>query len=1221
MVRFLLANRFPLLLWWGPHYIQFYNDAYRPILGAKHPARGLGQPVSECWDEIWHVLRPLIDTPFHGGPATWMDDIFLEINRHGFVEETHFTIAYSPVPDDDVPSGIGGVLATVQEITEKVIGERRIGMLRELSTRTVEAKTAEEACLNAAGVLAGHEKDIPFALLYLLDEDRKRARLAGAAGVGMGTAISPRAVDLDNANCPWPLAEALGSEAMQVVENLAERFPEVPPGPWSDRPKSAAVVPIPSNRPHQPDGVLVAGVSARLKWNESYRGFFEMATAPIATALANARAYEAEKRRAEALAELDRAKTAFFSNVSHEFRTPLTLLIGPVEDILAKGEKEILPQNRELFKVIHRNALRLQKLVNTLLDFSRIEAGRIQATYEPTDLRAFTEDLASVFRSAIERAGMRFIVDCAPVSAPVYVDRDMWEKVVLNLLSNAFKFTLKGEIEVSLREERGAIRLRVRDTGTGISEEQLPHIFERFHRIEGTQARTHEGTGIGLALVQELVKLHGGTVRVESAFGRGTTFTVQIPLGTDHLPAERIGSARSLAFTALGADHFVSEAMKWITAEGVRDTSTLLGEPAADPPAVDATGKVSQRPRILVADDNTDMRDYLMRLLRPQYDVEAVADGEAALKAARARRPDLVLTDVMMPKLDGFGLIRELRLDPGMASIPTLMLSARAGEEARVEGLQAGAYDYLIKPFSARELLARVSSQLELSLVRREASAAIAHRERLFRTLIHAFWHYRPDAEPIEQIDEGNAAWWREFTGQTEAERTADRGRGWLAAVHEADREAAWQNWQNILSLSGQTSAEYRVRRRDGAWRWLAVSSVPIRDESGVVSECVGTVTDISAEVHARESLKDADRRKDEFLAMLAHELRNPLAAISNAVQITRRSDSREHREWSQELIEAQVKNLTRMIDDLMDVSRITRGKIQLHKQPLNLTPIIKSAIEAARPLIEERKHRLTINLAAGALPVEGDPTRLEQVFVNLLNNAAKYTESGGCITLDARAEGREVVLRVVDTGLGMAPELLARAFDLFAQEDRTIARSEGGLGIGLTLVKSLVEMHRGTVTAESAGLGKGSRFTVHLPLAAEPAAEPTRPKTAAADLAKSSRVLVVDDNIDTARGMAQLLKLLGNDVRIAHDGPSAIAEARNHRPAFILLDIGLPGMDGYRVARTLRDEGFDETIFIAVSGYGEDTAQARSRESGFNHHLVKPVDFDTLVAIIGRAD
>lgn len=366
------------------------------------------------------------------------------------------------------------------------------------------------------------------------------------------------------------------------------------------------------------------------------------------------------------------------------------------------------------------------------------------------------------------------------------------------------------------------------------------------------------------------------------------------------------------------------------------------------------------------------------------------------------------------------------------------------------------------------------------------------------------------------------------------------------------------------------------------------------------------------------ERLRDADRRKDEFLAMLAHELRNPLAAISNAAQITKRSGSSEHREWSQQVIESQVKNLARMIDDLLDVSRITRGKIELRRQHLRLATIIGSAVESVRPLLEERKHRFDLELDAGDLAVLGDPTRLEQVLVNLLSNAVKYTEAGGRIGLTVRGEDDGIVIRVDDTGIGMAPELISRAFELFAQGDRTIARSEGGLGIGLTLVKRLVEMHGGSVTAESAGLGQGSRFTVRLPRANRTTTGKTQSSaTDPSGECRGFRILVVDDNADTASGLARLLKLLGNDVRMAHSGPAALLEARSYRPDIVLLDIGLPGMDGYEVARSLRREGFDQTVIIAVSGYGDETAQQRSRQSGFDHHLVKPVDLDSLVALI----
>jgi signal transduction histidine kinase len=720
MVSFLLANRFPLLLWWGPEYISLYNDAYRPILGNKHP-KSMGLPVSKCWSEIWHILKPLIDTPFNGGPATWMEDITLEINRRGFFEETHFTIAYSPVPDETAPRGIGGVLATVHEITEKVVAERRGAALRDLGAHTAEAKTAEEACVIAAEALAHHDKEIPFALFYLIDPDRRHARLAGSVGAGLGEAASPLVVSLGeggDGDGGWPLADALRSEAMVTVDDLATRFARVPAGPWTDPPGSAVIVPVRSNTAHRLAGFFVAGISARLAFDEQYRSFLDLAAARVATAIASARAYEEERKRAEELAKLDRAKTAFFSNVSHEFRTPLTLILGALSDLLEETDSEHASNNRAHVMIAQRNGMRLLKLVNSLLDFSRIEAGRVQASYEPTDLAVLTADLASSFRSACEKAGLTLDVDCTPADEPAYVDRDMWEKIVLNLVSNAFKYTFVGGISVAIRRKDVHMALSVRDTGIGIAQEEIPRLFDRFYRVEGAQGRTHEGTGIGLALVQELVKLHGGAVRVESVQGKGSTFTVTVPLGSAHLPQDRIRAPRTLRSTALGAQTYVEEALRWLPDEAsvvpAEDAveHTLL--PEQEPDA--AAG--GERAMILLADDNADMRDYVRRLLGARYEVQAVADGAAALAALRQRRPDLLLSDVMMPQLDGFGLIREIRADPALADLPIVLLSARAGEAASVEGLEAGADDYLIKPFNARELLARVGANLEMARLR-----------------------------------------------------------------------------------------------------------------------------------------------------------------------------------------------------------------------------------------------------------------------------------------------------------------------------------------------------------------------------------------------------------------------------------------------------------------------------------------------------------------------
>jgi signal transduction histidine kinase len=424
------------------------------------------------------------------------------------------------------------------------------------------------------------------------------------------------------------------------------------------------------------------------------------------------------------LGELDAVKTAFFHNVSHEFRTPLTLMLGPLEDALGDGAEPLGPRQRVRFQVAHDNALRLLKLVNALLDFSRLEAGRLRASYAPTDLAAFTAELAGMFRSAAETAGLRLVIECPPLPEPVWVDREMWEKIVPNLVSNAFKFTLGGEIGVRVREEPTHVLLEVADTGVGIPEAELPRIFERFHRVVGRVGRTHEGTGIGLALVRELVELHGGRVTVESQVGRGTTFRVEIPRGFAHLPAEAVSHTPADQQAGRDSAAHAAEAMRWVGGGASASADT----PA--PAASQAPG--GPRACVLVVDDNADLRGYIGGLLSPSYDVASAADGLEALAAIRQRLPDIVVSDVMMPRLDGFGLVRELRADTATASVPVILLSARAGEEASIAGLDAGSDDYLVKPFSARELLARVRTHVELSRARR---AWIAELERANREL------------------------------------------------------------------------------------------------------------------------------------------------------------------------------------------------------------------------------------------------------------------------------------------------------------------------------------------------------------------------------------------------------------------------------------------------------------------------------------------------------
>ncbi|AKJ02082.1 signal transduction histidine kinase [Archangium gephyra] len=1215
MVGVVLRNRFPMLLWWGPDLIQIYNDGYRPILGEKHPA-SLGAPAIQVWSEIWDVIGPMARSVLDGAPATWNESFLLLINRRGFPEETYHTFSYSPVPAEG--GQVGGVLVTVQETTGQEQDNRQLRMLGELAARAADAKSAEQACRTATGILADNDADLPFSLFYLLSEDARELRLVSTTGLeryeGPG---KPGQVPFDASASDtggWPFAEAARTGREALVDNLSERFGAMPGGRWGIPSERAVVLPL--SRPGQPHpyGFLVAGVSPRRVLDDRYLGLFRLTADQVVTAIANASAYEEERKRVEALAEIDRAKTAFFSNVSHEFRTPLTLMLGPTEDALASPSQALTGGNLE---TVHRNALRLLKLVNSLLDFARIEAGRIQATYTPVDLAELTTGLASAFRSAIERAGLTFEVSCPPLPEPLYVDQDMWEKIVLNLLSNALKFTFEGAIHVSQRWLGEGVELQVTDTGTGIPESELPHLFERFHRVQGARSRTHEGSGIGLALVHELVRMHGGTITATSTAGQGTTFTVRVPAGTAHLPKERVAARRSQESTALGTAPYVNEALRWLP--GAPEVPSV--EPSRLSAPVHPVMDIVAGARILLADDNADMREYVGRLLAERWRVETAPDGLAALEAARARPPDLVLTDVMMPGLDGFGLLRELRADERTRNVPVIVLSARAGEEAHVEGLRAGANDYLVKPFSARELVARVESQLVRARLR---TVEEEHHRRLARVFQHAPVGVAVMRGPEHVIEYLNAGYLQLFSKRPVLGRS----------VREALPELANQGIYELLDgvfTSGEPyiGRSVRVLLNRGSAEVLEECFFdfvyqPMLDEAGQVEGIVAVAFDVTELANARRGAESANRAKDEFLAMLGHELRNPLAPILTALQLMQlRGDGELERERT--LIERQVKHLVRLVDDLLDVSRVTRGKVELKREKLELSTVVAKALEQASPLIEQREHTLTVDVPRQGLRLDADPTRLAQVFSNLLTNAAKYTEPGGRISVRAMREGQEAVIRVRDNGTGIDPETLPRVFNLFVQERQALDRSQGGLGLGLAIVRSMVTLHGGSVEVYSEGRGRGSEFTVRLPLleaeearavAAPVQAEPVPP----ARDAVPGRVLVVDDNRDAADILSETLELLGCQTQVAYDGPSALRMAETFQPEVALLDIGLPVMDGYELARLLRQRYADRGIrLIAVTGYGQASDRQQSKEAGFDAHLVKPLDLDVLESLLKR--
>ncbi|QFZ19408.1 ATP-binding protein [Saccharothrix syringae] len=785
-----LSSRFPILLWWGPELVMIYNDAYRPVLGtSKHPA-AMGSPGKRVWPEIWPLIGPMLDGVLAGGGATWSEDQLLLLDRNGFLEECYFTFSYSPIGDG---TGVAGVFCAVTETTQEVVGTRRLAALGELAAGLVDSTDVDQACARAAAVLARHAEDVRFAEIHLLDgAGPRRVAATGAA---------PDVADL--------VAE-VAATGRAAARGAVRATPVVEPG-------SAGAC-----------AVLVVGVNERRPFDADYRSFVDLIAGHVGTAVGGARAYAAQRERARALAELDAAKTVFFSNVNHELRTPLTLITGPVQDALADRDHPLPDAQRARLEVAGRNAERLRRLVDGMLDFARIEGGRLRPERVAVDLAAVTRDLVVNFAPAAERAGLAFTADCPDLPRPVHVDRDMWDRVVLNLLSNAVKYTPAGEVRLALRDAGDRVRLTVADTGVGIPADELPRLFERFHRVRGTEGRSHEGSGIGLAMVRELLHLLGGSIEVESAPGRGSVFTALLPYG------EGAPAAGHATPAADAVAPYLQEAATW--------TNTPFEEVDGD------------LPRLLVAEDNADLRRYLRDLLAGHFSVELSGDGEDALARVRRRPPDLVLADVMMPRLDGFGLLRELRANPGTRHLPVVLLSARAGEEAAAGGFAAGADDYLVKPFSSVDLVAR----LRANLVRAgERTRDAAWRAAVVRALHDGVFV----ADAFGTVLEVNDAFER-ITGWGPADAPYAPPLPWLPDGREPARP----------------TDELEFRRRDGGAVRVEVSTSVVADRCGHRELVVGTVRDVTRDHGARARRATAVELATRFTSLL-----DPVALLDAA--------------------------------------------------------------------------------------------------------------------------------------------------------------------------------------------------------------------------------------------------------------------------------------------------------------------------------------------------
>jgi len=1253
-VNMCLTSDFPNLIYCGSDFTSIYNDAFIPICGNKHPDGVLGIPGRVAHREIWKIIEPILQLVMTTGKSERKEDLLLPLYRTGFLEENYFTLAHGPI--GLMEGRIEGVFVTVFNTTPHVIHARHLQTLKDLGISPNEAKTVEECCRLVAKTLEHNDADIPFALLYLLEAEHNQAILQGTTRLEPGTEVSPKILSLDESKSIWPLARVIKSNTLELVD--VSHHLSLPSGRWDERPKQAVLVPIVASDHKSLIGTLIAGISPRRAFDENYRNFFNLVTSLISSAIVNTQAYEKEQQRAEALAKIDRAKTVFFSNVSHEFRTPLTLLLDPLEEAIADTKHPLQPQQVERLQMARRSALRLLKLTNTLLDFSRIEAGRMQAHYEATDLAKLTIDLSSMFRAAMEKAGLQFKVEMEFLDEPVYVDRDMWEKIIFNLLSNAFKYTLQGNITVALKKKDHHLELSVSDSGVGIPIDELPKIFERFHRVADVHGRSHEGTGIGLALIQELAKLHGGIISVTSQVGKGSTFTVSIPLGKAHLPAEQIRS-QQLSTYAPGAigSVFVEEALRWLPVK--KESKEALELPIPISTTLSASPTPTLKAKILFADDNADMREYVGNLLGLHYEVTVVADGEAALQEALAQKFDLILSDIMMPKLDGFQLTQALRKNPQTKWLPIILLSARAGEEARIEGLAQGADDYLVKPFSAKELLAHIRTHVQLGRIRAELKKTVDELQQTNISLAKSEKNYRTltaiSPVGIFHIDKAGQVTYFNQKGYEMLGLTAEEALGekWAQALHPEDKARVLQLWDKTKQGEIERfKAEYRFLRKDGSIVWIAGEVIPEKDSSGVIQSYIGTITDITElrnlEKERHEAAEKYRQQLEQFTDTLCHELRNPLNGIYGNVSLlipllaTLEESIRKVNvqvlsttfrdeclttitefQKGVEYIKQCAKYQKVIMDDVLNLSKLEAKKVQLNEENLEPKKVIQEVVSMLAADISRKKLKLNLEFGYPDICVIGDSTRLAQVLINLLSNAIKFTPEKGEITLGLRlleqtTDHTILQFMVKDTGMGMIKEEQDQLFQRFAQASSKIFKEHGGSGLGLVISKDLVELMGGKITVESKkGQGTQFTFTINCKNAEKEEQRITESKlvTKVGQAPADLQILIVEDNLINQQILRKQLEQAGYRCQVANHGQEALELFKATPINFIFMDLEMPVMNGLEATKAIREleKGKEwqrpEVPIIGLSGNVRPEQMDEALGTGMNDYLAKPYE------------
>ncbi|MGV3538582.1 MAG: ATP-binding protein [Rufibacter sp.] len=1056
-VSIMLASKFPMMVHWGKSLIHFYNDGYAVILQNKHPG-ALGEPAYPWWSEIWDMLQPIFNQVWAGETTYFQNQLVLP-NRRGFVEEAYFTFSHSPIYTET--GEVGGIMATALETTVEVVSQRRLSLVSHISSIASEQGDLESVCKAMATSLGSNPQDVPFALLYLLDEAAPGARLAFEVG-GLEKELSaPVALssEFTDSEVPWPLLEATKTAAPLLIDLPETQFGQLPGGAWPEPARQAVLMPLPKPGQREeelPLGVLICGISPRRPYDEAYQTFLSLVAELVVKVIHNANAREEERKRIRALAELNEAKNAFFSNISHEFRTPLTLMLGPLEELLAQDNLE--ETTRTQLVPVLRNAQRLKRQVNDLLKFNQINEGKLRAEFRPVNITALTKELSACFQSAIERAGLAFEVSCSDITEPVYVDSYLYESILFNLLSNALKFTFTGKISVVLQRQEKNVLLQVQDTGTGIAEEALPRLFSRFHRIQGAESRTHEGAGIGLALVQELVQLHAGSITVDTKYGQGTTFSILLPLGKAHLPQTHVTTAPLGGNAGVQPHSYAPAYFHWqpIMVEGKEEASPKQAVPTQ-------LGK----PQILAVDDNEDMLNYLQSILQDEYRVSTARNGAEAWELIQHSKPDLVVTDMMMPFMNGHELIKQIRSSYQTRTLPVILLSAKSGHEAQAEGMGMGADDYISKPFSSKELKARVASHLRLTRLRTQVESIVNGVHAGFAIINSQGCLSYANTRFLEAI--GCA---EQSVIGIEVE----------SLLRNENLKALRQMVQKGLAKVETSSCELYS---SNLCEWFEASILPSSEGIFILLHHITSrkeneqlVEKALHEANAQNMrLLDLNGRLEDFVRLAAHDLLSPANNLKRLLELQGEETLGASAQKIASLARAEAERLHKTILGLLDIIRVQEVSSQRIAE-IHCSEVFKEVTEELRSLIEKQNALLRADFSLAPKVIYPDGY-FRSILRNLLSNALKYADPyrRPVIEVTTRREGDMVVLQISDNGIGM--DLRKNYDQLFKPFKRLHSKIEGN-GLGLHVIKTIVERNGGGIEVQSQP-GQGTTFLVKM--------------------------------------------------------------------------------------------------------------------------------------------